>query len=512
MLTLVGTVRARASPALGSRIDWDFCSQENGPGYFSNTVLEPPWKSLLSNSTNVQTGVDIFNFDISISASNVLLHQNPAITTLSDNLGNSASIDLAKEPVQEEDEEAYLQPLRTLQASHGMKHHQTLKCLYTLDWNLMRQGRFALAEKFLGSTMTASSINIDDAEPLTLYIYGALARALYFQHKYSRCLDILKRVYERTVQHTYPHEYQFEAMLNYGRFVLNLISLGVGHDQMMLCERLLEECVSLGCRFLPPNNRNLISAQVYLADILRRQGRCEAANNLLSEAASFGIGITDSDDSDNLRIMFHLGLNLQLEHTSKEAEQVLQSVFARQLFILGPEHQDTVESWIELGSVRMAIDGDYTGLQEACSQATKLFPKSHRLSIIARYRLASILSRQGKMDEASAILEDVLLDCEAKEMVGKVGCKFGAQWHFADVCWRQGRHEKAVFMYTQALKFGLQTLGRDHPAIKRKVEYVMQITGEGGFVVEGMQRLRLLAETRQAPSLLSESNLDVSMS
>lgn len=347
-----------------------------------------------------------------------------------------------------------------LRMSHGPKHQKTLECLLELGHYLVDQGGSASAEETLTSEISKiGGMSIDDPNPIALRLYLVIAQSLILQSKDTIAVCLLRTLLDKACRRSTPSSIQIEIMLSYGNFLHTCGDVVGG-------ESIIKQSIDIGGRFLAPDHSLMLNAFRLLAKSLRLQGNFCEAEKVLRVVAQSPNAVYGKNYRYNLSAFCELGVVLRLQHKYQEAERLLQIVVAKQLHILGVEHKVTIFSQLELGIVRAYRHRDPSMIREAYCQATDIFGRSHWLSTYAGRALASWLSLDGQLNEAEAILDQVLVDCMTVNEVPTTE-KCMAERLLGQVHHMQGQLEKAVSRLESAFAWSGQAFGLGHPYVKQ---------------------------------------------
>jgi len=255
-------------------------------------------------------------------------------------------------------------------------------------------------------------------------------------------------------------------------------------------EELFESSLAVRRRTLGEDALPTLSTRERLAAVWRRQGRVEEAERTLREVLAAQRDLCGPNDFDLYETLNNLGTLLFESGRAEEAERLEQEALAGYVRLRGEEHPDTVLVAHNLATTRgrqVPQESAPSGLGPALSinAAREKFYRGERAEaeadlrsaiheleraggldrylLLARQSLAGLLTESGRLEEARAILRDVL---DTYRAAGTERSAFAlmAQGALAEALRRSGRLEEALAAARAAWETSDEELGPDAPS------------------------------------------------
>jgi len=195
-------------------------------------------------------------------------------------------------------------------------------------------------------------------------------------------------------------------------------------------------------------------------------GEYELAGNINRSALKAREAVLGPEHQRTLISVSQLGSVLERQGKYDEAEAMHRRALAgREKKMLGPEHPNTLISVSQLGSV-LERQGKYDEAEamhrRALAGSEKVLGPEHPDTLISLSHLGSVLERQGKYDEAEAMHRRALAGSE--KMLGPEHSNtLISVSQLGSVLERQGKYDEAEAMHRRALAGSEKVLGPEHP-------------------------------------------------
>jgi len=241
----------------------------------------------------------------------------------------------------------------------GLDSPATLRSRSSLGWVLIREGRYAEAEKLLAGTLALQRRMVGSEHPETLQSMAHLATALSLLGRYEES------------------------------------------------EKLYRETLERRRRVLGPENRDTLVSMTNLADFLRQEKRYTEAEQLTRDALTVQERLLGTDHPDTLNSRTILTAELLGEGRYDEAERLMRDTVTIQQRVLGPEHLRTLDlrlglAWVlkQRGRYREAEEST----REICSISQRAYGPAHPFTATCTYQLGSLAALRGLREQALSLL------------------------------------------------------------------------------------------------------------
>jgi tetratricopeptide (TPR) repeat protein len=184
----------------------------------------------------------------------------------------------------------------------------------------------------------------------------------------------------------------------------------------------------------------------------------------------------------NARFAFNSGA---FADSQKMAERALES----RIELLGPKHEDTVHSMIDLGIIYANVglwDKSQSVTAEALHSARQLWGENHGVTLEAMAQLAAVYGRNGRLVDAETMQIKVygkLKQKYAEENDKTLAVMIG----LADTVSKRGRHREAMDMANRALKIAKQLCPPQHHTVFDVLQGRADVYFEAGDYEEARQ-------------------------
>jgi tetratricopeptide (TPR) repeat protein len=173
----------------------------------------------------------------------------------------------------------------------------------------------------------------------------------------------------------------------------------------------------------------------------------------------------ENDDKRRIGLVFRLGICLYINGRYDEAEALCAGVVESRKKILGPGHEDTLDSMSALASIIWARGRgkEAEELQTQVIEAEKrVLGPEHPKTLHTMNNLALSLRTQGRLKEAENL--DTLVMQTRKRVSGKEHpATLTSMNNLAETFSSQGRLKEAEDLHTQVVETAKRVLGKEHP-------------------------------------------------
>jgi tetratricopeptide (TPR) repeat protein len=204
------------------------------------------------------------------------------------------------------------------------------------------------------------------------------------------------------------------------RVAQSLNDLGVLHrtvGNLPEAETLLRESLAMRRRVIGPRTAEVAVTLVELARVLIDRGQTAEAESLAREALAIRKEVFGDEHRETATSKNELGVQLLRRGEVAEAESLFRQNVATTMHLLGPDHPNTASAKGNLG-LALAAKGDFAGAEsfarEAAAVNTRAVGPDHMDAINSQSNLAAAVELQGRLEEAQAILEDVVRRARAR--------------------------------------------------------------------------------------------------
>jgi non-specific serine/threonine protein kinase/serine/threonine-protein kinase len=233
----------------------------------------------------------------------------------------------------------------------GPRNPDTLTSMRGLGRNLMRQARYAEAEKLDRETLDTQRRVLGPEHPDTLKSMNNLATLLVGEGRYAEAEKLDRETLELERRVFGPEHPDTLALLG------NLANVLSGQGRYAEAERLYREALDIRRRVLGPEHPRTLGSMNNLAIVLNHQGRYAEAERLHRETLDLERRVLGPEHPDTLRSTANLAMDLHLEGHYAEEEKLVRATLEIQRRVLGAEHPDTAVSTYNL-ACDAALRGD----------------------------------------------------------------------------------------------------------------------------------------------------------
>jgi eukaryotic-like serine/threonine-protein kinase len=202
-----------------------------------------------------------------------------------------------------------------------------------------------------------------------------------------------------------------------------------------------------------------VSALEWLATSIANQGRRDEADPMMREVLATRLRVLGEDHLDVQLVRTSLARSLSARGNYAEAESLLLAALAGRTRVLGPRHGGVASSLSDLAELADAR-GDLPEAERRYRESLPLWRegKIERMELTITRNLASVLAREGKLDEADRLLRDALPHQRAfsGDVSADVALATSTQ---AMIAARQGRLQDADSLYGVAVDIRRRVFG-----------------------------------------------------
>ena len=255
----------------------------------------------------------------------------------------------------------------------------------------------------------------------------------------------------------------------------------------------LQDATHLRKQLPDPDGSRTASVLTELAMSLRDAGDLEGAQDALQEAIELSEHNQAADSLAYARLLTNLGRVEQSAGNITEAKSYFERSLALHKELLGPNHQEVASVLLDLSSVHLWQD-DLGQAEQRTREAVRIYeatmPALYPDRVMANINLAEILVSQGRMDEASPLLERSIEN--QIRLYGPTSRQVAAAYALLSrVRGNQGLLEDAESYARRALDIHVQTLGDEHQDTAYSRTALANLLIKRGKLSEAESQLRL---------------------
>ncbi|MBL9199274.1 MAG: serine/threonine protein kinase [Opitutaceae bacterium] len=295
--------------------------------------------------------------------------------------------------------------LELQQRTLGPEHPETVGTLNRLGIIRRYQGRFAEAQALYARALEIRRRISGPEHPQTLDVMNNLAVAYQMGGKLAEAETLQTetlQLRERVLGPEHPN-----TILSMNHLALIQKNAGRLAEAEVLCARALE----IRRRVLGPEHPHTLLSMNTLATIYHDAAKFPEAGALYLQVIALQTRKVGGEHSDTLQTMSNLGALYLDDGRAAEAETLHAKVFAVRKRVLSPTHADTLNSMAYLARARQEqgkfAEADPLWAEVLAASEHTLGP-AHRLAVQARDAIGASLLREGRGEEAIAMLRRAL--------------------------------------------------------------------------------------------------------
>jgi non-specific serine/threonine protein kinase/serine/threonine-protein kinase len=229
-----------------------------------------------------------------------------------------------------------------------------------------------------------------------------------------------------------------------------------------------------------------------MGDVYYSLGLYPQALSLVTRAVEIRRRVLGRRNPDTLTSMSVLGLYLNVQGRSAEAEKLDRETLDIQRRVLGPEHPDTLRSMSNLAAV-LFVEGRNTEaeklVRETLDIQRRVLRPEHPDTLASMTRLAVVLVSEGRGAEAEKLHRETL-DIQRRVLGPEHPDTLHSTLDLTWILFGEGRDAEAEKLDRDTLDTDRRVLGPEHPETLQVMSVLAVVLADEGRYVEAEQLLR----------------------
>ncbi|KAL4925793.1 uncharacterized protein BDV17DRAFT_166801 [Aspergillus undulatus] len=353
----------------------------------------------------------------------------------------------------------------------GPEHKETLASMQQLGIMYLERGRFSDAHKILQETSDAQKHILGETDQSTLCSNYWLSKALFGEGKLQAAHTIIDETsetqkfvlgirHEDTLRSIYLGGQIYLRQNNYGAALVNF-----------------EQAIDAWMDILGPGHSLTLNALEALGYCLFKKQRHGEARIVLQQVVEV------SSSQQALTYLHEVGVALDEAGDHTGAQAALEKVFERRKAMLGPEHEDTLETLFWLCSSLCDQQGKISEVRDLLQQVAKSSASNANkaLALDQLHRIAESLWYQEDYVKAQSVFEEAVVGRSRLLGSRHPGTLRSRSW-LARTVFMQGKYEKAKELLEKIELVQEALLGSDHlDTIYSRMTLTQILVREGGL-------------------------------